>query len=70
MTDMQTAGSLFERHILHLIAERRSQLVENLSNGAAIKSMEDYRAITGRISELDVVVELCAEADKLVNRTL
>jgi hypothetical protein len=67
---MQTAGSLFERYLAKLIKERRDKLVNDLSIGMSVKSMEDYRDLTGRISELEVVEGLCEEAQSQVNKTL
>ena len=67
---MQTSGSLFERCLTKLIKERREKLVNDLSIGMSVKSMEDYRDLTGRIAELDVVEGLCEEAQSMVNKTL
>lgn len=67
---MQTSGSLFERYLIKLIKERREKLVNDLCIGMSIKSMEDYKDLTGRIAELDVVEGLCEEAQSQVNKTL
>ena len=67
---MQTSGSLFERYLVKLIKERREKLVNDLSTGLSIKSMEDYRELTGRIAELGEVFDLCEEAQSQVNKTL
>lgn len=67
---MQTSGSLFERLLSKLIEERRQKLVNDLTLGLSIETMEDYRELTGRISELGVVIDLCAEAETQVNKTL
>lgn len=50
---MQTVSTAFEKELRKLIIERKNQLTENLTMGLAITTMEQYREIVGRLSELN-----------------
>jgi hypothetical protein len=67
---IQTASSVFERELRRLISEERHHLATNLVGGHSITSMEAYREAVGRIAALDLVIELCDDAQTLVNKTL
>jgi|GEM_PF-1700665 len=65
---MQTISSAFERELRALIAERRKGLVEILTNGIAITTMEQYREQVGRLSELDNMSDLLEAANDAVSK--
>jgi hypothetical protein len=67
---IQTASSVFERELRRLISEERHHLATNLVGGHSITSMEAYREAVGRIAALDLVIELCDDAQTIVNKTL
>ncbi len=67
---IQTTSSVFERELRRLISEERHHIATNVVGGHSITSMEAYREAIGKISALDLVVELCDEANKIVNKTL
>jgi hypothetical protein len=67
---IQTTSSVFERELRRLISEERHHIATNIVGGHSITSMEAYREAVGKIAALDLVVELCDEASKIVNKTL
>jgi hypothetical protein len=67
---IQTASSVFERELRRLISEERHHIATNIVGGHSITSMDQYREAVGKIAALDLVVELCDEAQTIVNRTL
>ena len=67
---IQTTSSVFERELRRLISEERHHLATNLVGGHSITSMEAYREAVGRIAALDLVIELCDDAQTIVNKTL
>jgi hypothetical protein len=67
---IQTASSVFERELRRLISEERHHIATNLVGGHSITSMEEYREAVGRIAALDLVIELCDDAQTIVNKTL
>jgi len=67
---IQTASSVFERELRRLINEERHHLATNLVGGHSITSMEAYREAVGKIAALDLVIELCDDAQTIVNKTL
>ena len=67
---IQTTSSVFERELRRLISEERHHIATNLVGGHSITSMEEYREAVGRIAALDLVIELCDDAQKIVNKTL
>ena len=67
---IQTASNVFERELRRLISEERHHLATNLVGGHSITSMEAYREAVGRIAALDLVIELCDDAQTIVNKTL
>lgn len=67
---IQTASSVFERELRRLISEERHHIATNLVGGHSITSMEAYREAVGKIAALDMVIELCEEAQTIVNKTL
>ena len=67
---IQSVSSVFERELKRLIAEERVRLTDVLVGGFSIKTIEEYRETVGKIASLDVVVDMCDEAQKIVNKTL
>lgn len=67
---IQSASSVFERELKRLISEERNHIATVLVGGHSIKTIEDYREAVGKIAALDMVVELCEDAQKIVNKTL
>lgn len=67
---IQTASSVFERELRRLISEERHHIATNIVGGHSITTMEQYREAVGRIAALDMVIELCDEAQTVVNKTL
>lgn len=67
---IQTASSVFERELRRLISEERHHIATNIVGGHSITSMEAYREAVGRIAALDLVIELCDDAQTIVNKTL
>ena len=67
---IQTTSSVFERELRRLISEERHHIATNIVGGHSITSMEEYREAVGRIAALDLVIELCDDAQKIVNKTL
>lgn len=67
---IQTASSVFERELRRLISEERHHIATNLVGGHSITTMEEYREAVGRIAALDLVIELCDDAQTIVNKTL
>jgi len=67
---IQTASNVFERELRRLISEERHHIATNLVGGHSITSMEEYREAVGRIAALDLVIELCDDAQTVVNKTL
>lgn len=67
---IQTASSVFERELRRLISEERHHIATNIVGGRSITTMEAYREAVGRIAALDMVIELCDEAQTIVNKTL
>jgi hypothetical protein len=67
---IQTASNVFERELRRLISEERHHIATNIVGGHSITSMEAYREAVGRIAALDMVIELCDDAQTIVNKTL
>lgn len=67
---IQSASSVFERELKRLISEERNHIATVLLGGHSIKTIEEYREAVGKIAALDMVIELCDDAQKVVNRTL
>lgn len=67
---IQTTSSVFERELRRLISEERHHLATNLVGGHSITSIEQYREAVGKIAALDMVIELCDDAQSIVNKTL
>lgn len=65
-----TISTAFERELIKLILERRSEIVANMIGGLAIKTIEEYRESVGRIAALDEVISLCDEVSTIVNKTM
>ncbi len=66
---MQTVSTVFERELAKLIAERRKSLIEIMTAGVAIHTLERYREHVGRLSELDEVMRMFDEANETVNKS-
>lgn len=67
---IQSVSSVFERELRRLISEERNHIATVLLGGHSIKTIEEYREAVGKIAALDMVVELCDDAQKVVNKTL
>jgi hypothetical protein len=67
---IQTASNVFERELRRLISEERHHIATNIVGGHSITSMEAYREAVGRIAALDMVIELCDDAQTIANKTL
>lgn len=67
---IQSVSSVFERELKRLIAEERNHIAEVIVGGHSIKTMEEYREAVGKVAALDMVIELCDDAQKIVNKTL
>jgi len=65
---MQTISTVFEREVVRLIAERKKSLIEIVTTGVAIQSMESYREYVGRLSELDEVLQMFDEANANISK--
>lgn len=65
---MQTVSTVFEREVTKLIAERKKSLIEIVTAGVAIQSMDVYREYVGRISELDEVLQMFDEANTNISK--
>lgn len=65
---MQTVSTQFEREMAKLIAERRKNLIEIVTTGVAISTMEGYREYIGRISELNEVMQMFDEANTNISK--
>ncbi len=65
---MQTISTVFEREVAKLIAERKKSLIEIVTSGVAIQSMESYREYVGRLSELDEVLQMFDEANTNISK--
>jgi hypothetical protein len=67
---IQTTSSVFERELRRLISEERHHIATNIVGGHSITSIEQYREAVGKIAALDMVIELCDDAQSIVNKTL
>jgi hypothetical protein len=67
---IQTTSSVFERELRRLISEERHHIATNIVGGRSITSIEEYREAVGKIAALDMVIDLCDDAQKIVNKTL
>lgn len=67
---IQTTSSVFERELRRLISEERHHIATNIVGGHSITSMEQYREAVGKIAALDMVIDLCEDAQTIVNKTL
>jgi hypothetical protein len=67
---IQTTSSVFERELRRLISEERHHIATNVVGGHSITTMEEYREAVGKIAALDMVIELCDDAQTIVNKTL
>jgi hypothetical protein len=67
---IQTTSSVFERELRRLISEERHHIATNIVGGRSITSMEEYREAVGKIAALDMVIDLCDDAQTIVNKTL
>lgn len=67
---IQTTSSVFERELRRLISEERHHIATNIVGGHSITSIEEYREAVGKVAALDMVIELCDDAQKIVNKTL
>ena len=58
MHNFQYNGVLIEREIRAAVEGRLAEIVEQLSNGTGISSMEDYRNMVGYVSAFREVLEI------------
>jgi hypothetical protein len=67
---IQTTSSVFERELRRMISEERHHIASNIVGGHSITSIEQYREAVGKIAALDMVIDLCDDAQAIVNKTL
>ena len=67
---IQTTSSVFERELRRMISEERHHIASNIVGGHSITSIEEYREAVGKIAALDMVIDLCDDAQAIVNKTL
>jgi hypothetical protein len=65
---MQTVSTVFEREVVKMIAERKKNLIEIMTSGVAIQTMDSYREYVGRLSELDEVLQMFDEANTNISK--
>lgn len=65
---MQTTMNVYQRELAALIAARRKSLIENVTSGVAVTTLEQYREYVGRLSELNEILELMGEAETNVSK--
>lgn len=65
---MITTMDAFRRELTKLIDERRKSMIENVTSGLAITSMEQYREHVGRLSEQVEILDLMDEAEANVRK--
>ena len=53
-----------------MISEERHHIASNIVGGHSITSIEQYREAVGKIAALDMVIDLCDDAQAIVNKTL
>ena len=61
-----TYNDLFEAELLTLVGQRIDNLVEGISNNAAVSTIEDYRYRAGQIETLRSIQSLCDEARRVL----
>ena len=67
---IQTTSSVFERELRRLISEERHHIATNIIGGHSITTLDQYREAVGKIAALDMVIELCDDANSVVNKTM
>lgn len=65
---MITTMDAFRRELMKLIDDRRKSIIENVTSGLAITSMEQYREHVGRLSEQVEILDLMDEAEANVRK--
>lgn len=65
---MITTMDAFRRELTKLIDDRRKSIIENVTSGLAITSMEQYREHVGRLSEQVEILDLMDEAEANVRK--
>ncbi|UOF80351.1 hypothetical protein [Caudoviricetes sp.] len=68
MISMITTMDAFRRELTKLIDDRRKSIIENVTSGLAITSMEQYREHVGRLSEQVEILDLMDEAEANVRK--
>ena len=61
-----TYNDLFEAELLTLVGQRIDNLVEGISNNAAVSTIEDYRYRAGQIETWRSIQSLCDEARRVL----
>lgn len=65
---MITTMDAFRRELTKLIEDRRKNMIENVTSGLAITTIEQYREHVGRLSEQMEILELMDEAETNVRK--
>lgn len=65
---MLSYSDFFEQELKKLVEAEIYRLLQVLSHGTTINDMSDYRHVTGQLSALRNVFELCDEARSITNR--
>jgi hypothetical protein len=65
---MITTMDAFRRELTKLIEDRRKNMIENVTSGLAIKTIEQYREHVGMLSEQVEILDLMDEAEENVRK--
>ena len=65
---MQTYNSLFRKKLESLIEEEIKRITENLALGLSVNDISDYRKLVGTLDGLKKSLELCEEAQTIVDK--
>lgn len=62
-----TYETKFEAELMKLVNAERDRLIESITNTIAIKSLDDYRYLAGKIDVLrDTIPDLCEAANAIL----
>jgi len=65
---MITTMDAFRRELVKLIEDRRKNMIENVTSGLAITTIEQYREHVGKLSEQVEILDLMDEAEANVRK--
>jgi hypothetical protein len=65
---MITTLDAFRRELTKLIEDRRKNMIENVTSGLAITTIEQYREHVGKLSEQVEILDLMDEAEENVRK--